>query len=110
MPERLTRDQVPVEQTWNLGDIYATPEQWAADAAQVEGDSRALVAFQRRLADGAPTLLACLQAHETLMARLHRLRIYAYFSLAADGSAPANQALSAQADALAARVEAARSF
>ncbi|HWE63070.1 MAG TPA: oligoendopeptidase F [Chloroflexota bacterium] len=110
MPERLTRDQIPVEQTWNLGDIYATPEQWAADAAQVEGDSRALVAFQRRLAEGAPTLLACLQAHETLMARLHRLRIYAYFSLAADGSAPANQALSAQADALAARVEAARSF
>lgn len=110
MRERPARAQAPAEQTWDLADIYASPARWAEDAARIDDDIRALDAYRGRLGEDAATLLACLQAHETLAVRLHRLRMYAYFAFAADGGAPENQAMSAQSDALAARVEAAAAF
>lgn len=111
MPEeRLTRDQIPVDQTWNLGDIFASPAHWREDVARIRGDIQAVAAFKGRLGDGAPVLLACLEAHETLMAHLDRIRMYAYFTLSADGSLPENQAMAEQAEALIADVDASRSF
>lgn len=111
MPEeRLTRDQIPVDQTWNLGDIFASPAHWREDVARIRGDIQAVAAFKGRLGDGAAVLLACLEAHETLMAHLDRIRMYAYFTLSADGSLPENQAMAEQAEALIADVDASRSF
>lgn len=111
MPEeRLTRDQIPVDQTWNLGDIFASPAHWREDVARIQGDIQAVAAFKGRLGDGAAVLLACLEAHETLMAHLDRIRMYAYFTLSADGSLPENQAMAEQAEALIADVDASRSF
>jgi oligoendopeptidase F len=108
--ERLTRDHIPVDQTWNLGDIFASPRHWREGVAQIQDDIRTVAAFKGRLGDGASVLLACLEAHETLMARLDRIRMYAYFSLSADGSLPENQAMAEQSEALIADVDAARSF
>ena len=110
MLERPIRAQVPVDQTWNLADIYPSPVQWAEDAARIDEDIQALAVYRGRLDVDAATLLACLQAHDALSIRLHHLRMYAYFSVAADGGAAENQALSARSDALAARVAAATSF
>lgn len=111
MPEeRVTRDRIPVDQTWNLGDIFASPAHWREDVARIGGDIQAVAAFKGRLGDGAAVLLACLEAHETLMANLDRIRMYAYFSLSADGSLPENQAMAEQAEALIADVDASRSF
>ena len=45
MPERPNRDQVAVDQTWNLADIQSTPEQWAAEAAGIDTDIQNLLAF-----------------------------------------------------------------
>jgi len=110
MLERPARAQAPIDQTWDLGDIYPSPAHWAEDMARVDDDIQALRAYQGRVGANAATLLACLQAHETLRVRLHRLRMYAYFAFAVDGGAPDTQALSARSDATAARVEAATSF
>jgi oligoendopeptidase F len=110
MNERLTRDRVPVEETWNLQDIYATPEHWDGDAARIEADIQVLSGYRGRLGQDAASLLACLRAQEALVVRMHRLHMYAYFSLAADGSATANQAMSARAATLEAQVDAARTF
>src|SRR6185312_10700704 len=110
MAERLTRDQVPVEQTWDLSDIYSAPEHWAADMKAIEQDIEAVAAFRGRSAESASVLVACLKAQETLLSRLDRLRRYAYFRLAADGISADNQGMSSQAEGLAARVDAARSF
>lgn len=106
----MTRDRIPVDQTWNLGDIFASPAHWHEDVARIWGDIQAVAAFKGRLGDGAAVLLACLEAHETLMAHLDRIRMYAYFSLSADGSLPENQAMAEQAEALIADVDASRSF
>ena len=78
--ERLTRDQVPVDQTWDLSDIFASPVYWREGVARIRADIQAVAAFKGRLGDGAAVLLACLEAHETLMARLDRIRMYAYFN------------------------------
>jgi len=110
MRERPSRAEAPVDQTWDLTDIYSSPAQWAEDVARVDDDIQALAAYQGRLGVDGATLLACLQAHDTLSVRLHRLRMYAYFNLAADGGAAENQSMSVRGDALAARVEAATSF
>jgi len=54
MLERPVRARVPVDQTWNLADIYPSPARWAEDAARVDEDVRALAAYQGRLhVDGA---------------------------------------------------------
>ncbi len=110
MAVRLTQDEVPIAETWNLDDIYPSPAHWAADMTAIEQDIDAVAAFQGRLAESASVLAACLQAQEALLSRLDRLRRYAYFRLAADGISPENQSMSVRAEGLAARADAARSF
>ncbi|MDQ2832038.1 MAG: oligoendopeptidase F, partial [Chloroflexota bacterium] len=65
MPALVTREQAPVEQTWNLGDIYATPEDWTADARRLDEDIATVSLYQGRLGEGAATVLACLRARDT---------------------------------------------
>ncbi len=106
---RLTRDQVPLDQQWNLADIYATVDDWRAAVARIDNDIAAITVYQGRLEESAVALLACLQANEQLVVRLDRIRIYTYFLLSADGAQAANQAMAEQAAALIARVKAALS-
>ncbi|MGH2387088.1 MAG: oligoendopeptidase F [Chloroflexota bacterium] len=110
MAERLTRDQVPEAETWDLSDIYRSSAHWAADMTVIEQDIEAVATFRGRLAESPSVLAACLKAQETLLSRLDRLRRYAYFRLASDGISVENQGMSSQAEELAARVDAARSF
>lgn len=39
MPERLTRAELPIEQTWNLADMFPTVEAWEAELAAAGGPS-----------------------------------------------------------------------
>jgi hypothetical protein len=57
-----TRDQVPVEQTWNLADMYATLEDWERDVARVDALLSAVTAYRGRLGEGPAVLLACARA------------------------------------------------
>ena len=110
MPALVTREQAPVEQTWNLGDIYATPEDWATDTRRLDGDIAAVSLYQGRLGEGAATLLACLRARDILNERLQRLGTYARLSASADGASARNQGMAATANALGASVDRALSF
>jgi oligoendopeptidase F len=110
MPALVTREQAPLEQTWNLGDIYATPEDWAADARRLDEDNATVSSYQGRLGEGAATLLACLRARDTLNERLQRLASYARLNASADGSSARNQGMAATAAALDAAADAALSF
>ena len=48
-----TRDQIPVEDTWALEDLYATDEAWEVELATVEADQAYLVSFAGKLSDPA---------------------------------------------------------
>ncbi len=110
MSRRLSRSEVPVEETWDLSDIYETPDLWVEDAAHIRADIDALLAYRGRLSEGGTILLRCLEAQDELAGRLDRVRMYPYFALSADGECPENQAMAAQADTLSAQANAARSF
>ena len=110
MPERLTRAEVPVEQTWNLADIFPTVEAWEAELAAVAGDIPTVTRYRGRLGDGAGVLLACLEALEKLQERFSRVASYASLSQSADGTSPANQAMAARAMSLGARIQSETSF
>lgn len=110
MPAQPTRDQVPVELTWNLADIYPSTAEWEADLRRTEEALPGLAAYQGRLGEGPATLLAFLQARDAAAERLVKVSAYAYLGLSVDGTSPQNQARHARLVALMARIRAALSF
>ncbi len=110
MPALLRREQVRLEETWNLADIYATVDAWEADAARLDGEMATVAAYRGRLHEGAAILLACLQARDTLAERLEHVATYAQLRASVDGLAPDNQAMVARVAALKAAAGAAQSF
>lgn len=110
MPAQLTRDQVPVELTWNLADIYPSPAEWEADFEEVEAALPALAAYRGRLGESATTLLAFLRARDAAAERFVKVGAYANLNLAVDGTSAQCQGMYARVMALAARIGATMSF
>lgn len=110
MQKRLTRAEVPVEHTWRLEDLFATPEAWETELASVAADLPAVTQYKGRLAEGAGVMLACLNAQEALSERLMKVGTYARLRSSEDGTNPVNQANSARVGDIASEVSAALSF
>lgn len=110
MQTRLTRAEVPVESTWNLDDLFVDEAAWQSEYQAVDDASQALGVYQGQLGAAAATLLSCLQAVESVQARLMRVGTFAHLRNAQDGSNPQYQAAMARVSALHARVGASTSF
>ena len=91
MEKRLTRKEVPVEQTWDLTDIFPSREAWEAELKACESDLTTVTQYKGRLGEGAKVLLACLGAMEELIRKFMKVASYAHFNLAGDGTDPAYQ-------------------
>ncbi len=104
MPSRPTRAEVPLESTWDLGDLFADEAAWEAAVGDVDEARAALAAHQGRLASSAAALLAGLEAVESVQARLMRVASFAHLRNAQDGTDPRHQAAVARVSALHARV------
>jgi oligoendopeptidase F len=109
MHNRLSRDEVAIETTWNLDDLFTTDAAWQAECLSVDQARQALAGWQGRLGDDAATLLAALNALESVQERLMRVDAFAYLRNAQDGGNPQYQAAVARVSALQAHVEAAKS-
>lgn len=107
---RLRRNEVPVEQTWKLEDLFPSPEAWEAERKAIEADLPAVTQYKGRLAEGPATLALALKAFEGLMERVDRWATYAQLRVSEDGSDPQYQGMGAMAYALAAQFMAATSF
>ncbi len=110
MAKRLTRAEVPVEQTWNLTDIFPTKEAWEAEMAAIPEMLSTITKFKGALGQGPQFLLECLDAQEALQKRLIKAAAYASFHQSSDGTNPTHQAMAARAMSLTASVQAATSF
>lgn len=110
MYTRLARADVPIETTWDLSDLFADEAAWDAEYQALDVAQSALVAHQGQLSSGAAALLACLEAVESVQARLMRVSSFAHLRNAQDGSNPQYQAAIARVAALHARVGAGTSF
>ncbi|MBX6349994.1 MAG: oligoendopeptidase F [Clostridia bacterium] len=110
MAERPRRSQVPVEETWNLHDIYPSDEAWEADLARVPEAAAAVRAYQGHLHEGGATLLACLRARDAFLELAAKVGAYARLHQSADGTDPNNQSMSERAGSALARAEAEVAF
>ncbi len=110
MHNRLSRAEVPVEQTWNLDDLFASEADWEAEFAAVDAARGGVSPYQGRLGEGAATLLACLDTVEALYQRFGRVASFAYLRNAQDGTHPQHQSATARVAALDARVDTSVAF
>ena len=110
MQKRLARADVPLDMTWDLGDLFASEAAWEAEFAALDAALAEVAPFHGRLGDSAATLARCLDAVEGLQARLMRVSTFAYLRNAQDGTNPEHQAASARVSALAARLGASTAF
>ncbi len=73
----MKRSQVPTEHTWDLTDIFATDEAWAAENEALKELSTKFAAFQGKLGESAQTLLDFFKLEDEAELRLSKLHGYA---------------------------------
>ncbi|MFC4453391.1 oligoendopeptidase F [Deinococcus sonorensis] len=80
-----TRQQLSRDQQWDIEALYATPDDWEAEAARLPAELDALNQHQGQLGHSPDQLAAYLRDEEALRLRLNRLTSYASMSASVDG-------------------------
>src|SRR6188768_3823387 len=91
------RDQVPVQDTWDLTKIYADTAAWEQDVARLEGLLPEIAALQGTIGQGAAKLLQALTLRDEVFNILYSLYVYASHLKDSDSTDPAGQALDERA-------------
>lgn len=73
----LTRDQVAIEDTWDLSDLYPDDAAWEADAAKVERQIQTAASHRGMLGESAMALRVALEDIMKARLTLERLQVYA---------------------------------
>ncbi|WP_409304129.1 oligoendopeptidase F [Peribacillus sp. SCS-155] len=110
LTKTLTRSEVPVEETWDLTDLFDTDEKWKAALEAIQTDVERVTQYKGRLQESAKTLLGCLLARDVLSERVMRVMTYAHLCQSGDGTNPVYQANSALVASVIANVNASTSF
>lgn len=106
----LSRDEVKVEETWRLEDIFATDEAWENEFAEVEELSKKAESYKGTLHNGAEALFAALSYRDILSERLRRLYTYAHLKNDQDTTNSFYQAMDSRIKSLYVKVSTALSF
>lgn len=107
---RNSRNQVPVEQTWNVEDLFSNREQWEEELHRLREDIKLVTQYKGKLGENAQTLLSAIKAFEEIQTRLETVGTYAFLNRSTDGSNPENQADSAKFATINAEIAAELSF
>src|SRR5690625_1708633 len=75
--ERLTRKDVPIEQTWDVSDLFPTYDDWTKELEAVQQDVINVTQYKGKLGDNAKTLLSALESYDTYLERIVRVGTYA---------------------------------
>ncbi|SFL56866.1 oligopeptidase F. Metallo peptidase. MEROPS family M03B [Gracilibacillus orientalis] len=110
MSTRLQRSEVPVEQTWNLTDLFPSDEAWEKELKAVQDDVSQVTQYKGTLVSNATILLQGLTAFENYRKRLIQVGTYAHLRASADGSDPTNQRDAAKFSSAMASISAKLSF
>ncbi len=87
------RNEVPVEMTWNLDDIYRNTAEWEADVAASLALADDIAGYEGRAAVDAATLLHVMNLYEACLMKLYRFSSYASMLHDQDTANAENQAL-----------------
>lgn len=110
MAKRLARSEVPVEQTWNLQDLFVSDQAWENEVGTIEKEIVKFDRFKGTLHNGPEAILSCLQAQEQLTMKMVKAMTYASLKQSADGTDPDNQSKVSRISALRTEADAALSF
>jgi oligoendopeptidase F len=86
----ITRNEVPVDETWNLADIFSSEEEWEKAYIQVEKELDEFLKGTIQL-DSAKNTLDLLERYDCLMGSYNRTSSYAFYKYSEDGTDPVNQ-------------------
>jgi len=104
------RSEIPLEQTWALESIFATPADWESACKALEQLLPSLTAYQRRLKESPQVLLEAIQKLEEVGAYLGKIVTYANNASAVDTFDQSATARAGQARSLGSRAGAAMAF
>jgi len=104
------RDEIDEQYKWCLEDIFATDNAWREACAGIDAKIALAESFKGRLTESAVSFLQGLTAVMDLSALAGRLYVYAQMRFHQNERDEAYQAMSGEADMLAARVRTAESF
>jgi oligoendopeptidase F len=92
------REEVPVEKTWKLEDIFESDDLWKKEFEQLQKDIPEISKFQGKLSESADTLYNLLKMQDDLGQRLGKLYTYSHMRYDQDTTNSFYQAMNAQAD------------
>ena len=110
MPTPLPRAKVKPNQTWNAESVFASPQAFDVEVANLLERLAALHPLRGHLGDGPDTFLQAMALIEDLSKRAARVQVYATMSSAVDTGDQVGAALSGKAMSAMAQVGAATSF
>ena len=104
------RDQVPIEETWNLRSIFPSLADWEEAYDELKARLPELRAYEGRLDEGPETVLDCLDTWQELMRVAEQVVVYASLAAAVDVSDQEATGRLGQARSLAAQAGTAAAF
>lgn len=109
MPTYTSRSEVPVNEKWNLEDIYSDISKWEADFDEIEKMAVKLKEFDGTIQDGH-TLFKFLKQKEELSYKFNHVYAFCMLKVDEDTRDTTSQALLDKAKSLSVKVSAATSF
>lgn len=105
-----TREEVPVENTWRLEDIFSTDEAWEEELRELKKVISNFTDYQGKLAESADQLYNLLVLQDQVSERLGKLYTYAHMRYDQDTTNSFYQAINAKAENLLTQFSSAMSF
>ncbi|MFS0672012.1 oligoendopeptidase F [Ornithinibacillus sp. 179-J 7C1 HS] len=96
--ELQSRNEVPVERTWRLEDIFANDNEWEKELNSLKSDIPQIEAYKGKVADSADSLYTVLKLQDELSERLGKLFTYAHMRYDQDTTNSFYQAVNAKAE------------
>lgn len=106
----LTREEVPVELTWDLTSIFPTNEAWEQEFAEIQSLLEQAREYKGKVATGAQGLFDTLQYSDLVSQRLSKLYVYSHLKHDQDTANGTYQAMDSRVKSLGAKLSAALSF
>jgi len=104
------RNEVPLEDRWDLTPIFPTDEAWEEEFVALETLIAQAMSYQGRLGESAEQLLSAMTYRDELFSRLETLYVYAHLNEDTDTTDATYQAMNSRALALYTQGSAAWSF
>lgn len=106
----LTREEVPVELTWDLEGIFSSDEAWEQEFKEIEKLIPEADKYRGKVAESAQSLYDTLQFSDQLSERFGRLYVYSHLKHDQDTTNGKYQAMDSRVRSLGAKLSAAWSF